>query len=285
MRVMTRCGSMRETGTQVRRAPPPSFSYGTRGGARPDPDGLRPTPPHRFRACVVRAAPSQNAFHTRLRRVIGGSRNEEAPRGCRAFRSGSDGTRTRDLRRDRLVHRYHNWRRLTRYRSIDAGLRVVGADLGTIAWARFRAFAALLLPIRLHARITKRNRLTEAEHQKAGRQPESHAARRHRRERRLLLVCRRRRGRSVRHHRGASRAGSRRRRGVAWTSDLRGYARLLAAADRRRDGGDGIPQQCVEVRRLEHHEKSEVGAEHGVVRRPRGEPAKSSRASRARTLS
>jgi hypothetical protein len=58
-------------------------------------------------------------------------------------RDGSDGTRIRDLRRDRLVPQR---RRLTRYRSIHAGLRAFGAGLCTIAQARFRPFAALLLP-------------------------------------------------------------------------------------------------------------------------------------------
>jgi hypothetical protein len=45
-----------------------------------------------------------------------------------------------------LFHEYDDGRRLTCYRSIDAALRALAADLRTIAQARFRAFAALLLP-------------------------------------------------------------------------------------------------------------------------------------------
>jgi hypothetical protein len=44
-----------------------------------------------------------------------------------------------------LLHRYDDWRRLTRYRSIHATCGPLRADLCTVAYARFRAFAALLL--------------------------------------------------------------------------------------------------------------------------------------------
>jgi hypothetical protein len=45
-----------------------------------------------------------------------------------------------------MFHRCDDWRRLTRCRSIHAGLRAFRADLRTIEQSRFRAFAALLLP-------------------------------------------------------------------------------------------------------------------------------------------
>src|SRR5688500_5545521 len=47
-----------------------------------------------------------------------------------------------------LFERNDGWRRLTRYRSIDAGLRSLSADLRRIAQPRFRTSAALLLPKR-----------------------------------------------------------------------------------------------------------------------------------------
>ncbi len=45
-----------------------------------------------------------------------------------------------------LFHQNDDWGRLTRYRSIHAALRAQASDFHTIAQARFRAFAALLLP-------------------------------------------------------------------------------------------------------------------------------------------
>jgi hypothetical protein len=47
-----------------------------------------------------------------------------------------------------LFHRYNDWRRWSRNRSIRAGPRAICVDSRTIAQARFRAFAALLLPRR-----------------------------------------------------------------------------------------------------------------------------------------
>jgi hypothetical protein len=47
-----------------------------------------------------------------------------------------------------MFHEGDDWRRLTRNRSIHAPLRALAADLRKIAEARFRAFAALLLPER-----------------------------------------------------------------------------------------------------------------------------------------
>jgi len=47
---------------------------------------------------------------------------------CRLFEDGSDGTRTRDLRRDRPLRGSRGERRWTRHRSVHAALRHAGGS-------------------------------------------------------------------------------------------------------------------------------------------------------------
>ena len=55
-----------------------------------------------------------------------------------------------------LFHQDDDWRRLTHYRSIHAGLQAQTSDFHTIAQARFGAFAALLLPRRVEGATRRR---------------------------------------------------------------------------------------------------------------------------------
>jgi len=62
------------------------------------------------------------------------------------LRDRSDGTRTRDLRRDRPHEGHDGWRRWTRKRSIHAAFGASAIRFRMVERSRFQTFAARLLP-------------------------------------------------------------------------------------------------------------------------------------------
>jgi hypothetical protein len=97
------------------------------------------------RRCPATGFPSP-AANDRLRWRLSRLQRQQELAFCRNFESGSDGTRTRDLRRDSPLRRSRHRRRLTRDRSVDEGswrLRLFGG-MPTSSW--FQTFAARVLP-------------------------------------------------------------------------------------------------------------------------------------------